>query len=135
MKERIVLEWDAHTKAAPYESDRWAATDRGWLYAHIQPSPMTIHVTGCTYVTLGHYLDYEREGRPYVHAVSCVTRESQVFGSPEEARSWIEGQATGRIARFFGDCHSGYEHRKNAIRGLPVDLLNVTFRDEGRRAS
>jgi hypothetical protein len=135
VKERITLEWDAHTRKALYESDRWAASDRGWLYATIQPSSMSIQVTGTTYVTLGHYLDYERDGKPYVHAVSCVTRESIVVDTPEQARSWIEAQAAGRIARFFGDCHQGYEHRKVAIRGLPVDLLNVTFRDEERRAS
>lgn len=135
MKERITLEWDAHLKSAPCESDRWAASDRGWLYATIQPSPMSIHVTGVTYVTLGHYLDYERKGRPYVHAVCCVTRESKVCETPEEARRWIESQCAGRIARYFGDCHTGYEHRREAIRGLPVDLLRVTFRDETRRAS
>ena len=124
-RERIVLRWDVHEKAAPYESDRWAASDRGWLYAEIVPAPMTIHVTGTTAVCLGHYLDYETanrersEGRA-VHAVSCVTRDSGYFASPESARAWLESEARGRVASHFADCHNGYEHRKEEIRKMRV---------------
>jgi hypothetical protein len=133
--ERIVLRWDAHEKSAPYESDRWAASDRGWLFAGIEPSPLNVSVTGTTYVCLGHYLDYERipDHAPYgtkaagktVHAVSCVSRASEHFATPAEARAWIEDEAVARIASYFAQCHQGYEHRKAEIRALKVQ----PFRD------
>ncbi len=125
MKERIALRWDVHEKAAPVASDRWAASDRGWLFAEITPAPHSCNVTGSTYVCLGHYLDYEtangeRTADRAVHAVSCVTRDSAYFATPESARAWIESEANGRVASHFASQHNGYEHRKEAIRKMQV---------------
>jgi hypothetical protein len=89
------MQWDIHEASAPYESDRWASSDRGWLF-------------GCERckTSLGHYLDYGQTsaaGHPDgdVHAVlihhhehggRCLTRtaESRHFRTPAQARAWLE---------------------------------------------
>jgi hypothetical protein len=121
LETKIVLRWDIHEKSAPYESDRWASSDRGWLFAEIYPRSLSISVTGTTHVCLGHYLDYERPGEPSVHAVSCVTRESKHFASPSDAQTWILAQASGRVTDYFAACHQGYEHQKDAYRRMVCD--------------
>lgn len=100
--------WDIHEASAPYESDRWAATDRGWLFH------------GCG-TSLGHYLDYgPRDGQdrsPDGNVHACAIRHSdrtlsdgrhvcdvgatvsRYFRTCEEARAWIEAQACA--------CHRG----------------------------
>ena len=103
------VSWDIHEASAPYESDRWASSDRGWLHG------CPCH--GCT-TSLGHYLDYtgtsEDGRRPEgnVHAVliahvahrpgpygaQCSTRTSAVrwFRTSAEARAWLESESTGQ---------------------------------------
>jgi hypothetical protein len=92
--------WDECTASASRRSARWAATDRGWLYAPAgQPGER---------MTLGHYLDYGPCDPHYavdhdgctVHAVSCVVPASDRPGHASAwcrdvaaARAWIEAQA------------------------------------------
>jgi hypothetical protein len=95
------FEWHAHRKAAPYSSDEWAASDRGWYRAYPGTSRMS-EVMHDESVCLGHYLDYEHkcdsapDGKKTVHAVSTVTRESSYHATPEAARQWLESEARGR---------------------------------------
>jgi len=102
--------WDDYTAAASRRSNRWATTDRGWLFAGD--------------VCLGHYLDYGpdhyRSPHEYCRDGSCNCRESQpgnihcvaMSGNPdnngprlsryvetiEDAHRWIEEQAQCRLA-------------------------------------
>jgi hypothetical protein len=126
--ERIVLEWDCHTDKVPYPDDRWASSDRGWLFAKLEPAPSPVSNYAETYVTLGTYLDYANcesyAGKAEtVHAVSYVTRESITVRTVEEAKAWIAAQAgdSGRIARFFASEHlraGGYHHRATELSNI-----------------
>jgi hypothetical protein len=96
--------WDIHEASAPHESERWAITDRGWLFH------------GCG-TALGHYLDYgpdwngeDRSPDGNVHAVSIshtrhengcttATREARHFRTCVQARAWLESEAE---AQGFG---------------------------------
>lgn len=87
--------WDDHTDKVSRRSQRWAATDRGWLFAGRG------EIAAC----LGHYLDYgpcspryaaEHAGAT-VHAVSCVTRKSAWCASVAAAKAWIEEQTVAAL--------------------------------------
>ena len=97
----VSLEWDDYTDLVPRRSQRWAASDRGWLHGHLLRSSL--------WATLGHYLDYEHcesyKGREdTVHAVSCVTRRAAWFCTVLEARAWIEAEAQGsELRHVVGD--------------------------------
>ncbi len=122
---RITLEWNDHTDKVPHASDRWASSDRGWLFATLGKTH--IHY-GTDYITLGHYLDYGgcegyAEKTLTVHAVSCVDRSSAHFATVTEARAWIEAQSKGREARYFAECHrtaGGYLHNAQKIAATEV---------------
>lgn len=99
MAKRIKIRWDDHQAAASRRSNRWAATDRGWLFAEHPADPAEHHAsfTEC----LGHYLDYgpcspryasEHDGATF-HAVSCVARCSAWLPDAEAAKRWIESHA------------------------------------------
>jgi hypothetical protein len=96
--------WDEHTDKVSHRSPRWAATDRGWLFARRGADATT---------TLGHYLDYGPCGPHFaadhngctVHAVSCVTPskarpgyESAWCASVADAKAWIEALAEAQLA-------------------------------------
>ncbi len=101
MSRKTDVFWDVHEASASKRSNRWAATDRGWLFH------------GCR-SALGHYLDYgpcthdgsDRSPEGNVHACAighhahttpdgrkvCQTHttESRYFRTTLEARAWIE---------------------------------------------
>ena len=94
--------WDDYKAVAPRSSDRWASSDRGWLFA------------GGENRAIGHYLDYganhyrsgheycraectcERSQPGHVHAVVCSKLEGigaeawRYFETVEHAKEWIE---------------------------------------------
>jgi len=119
----IVTTWDDHTSRAPHESDRWASSDRGWLFASIEMAPQELSRYGAT---LGHYLDYSGcasyAGRvDTVHAVSCVSRESAHFATVTEAKAFIDAAARGKVAGFLARCYlrvGGYTHRAEELARL-----------------
>jgi hypothetical protein len=120
----IHLTWVDCMKSARYESSRWAATDRGWLYAHVDASAVTPQ-HDCT---LGHYLDcaglesYAGKDKT-VHAVSCANGTSDHFATVAEAKAWIESEASGRVAQFMASRYravGGYEHRALQIERFRV---------------
>lgn len=117
----ITTEWDIHTDKVPYSSDRWATSGRGWLFANKGYQRKDGASYGSDYVTLGHYLayspGYEGHTTDYVHAVSCVTRESSWHATPESA------QASGRVASYFANEHrraGGYQHTAEDIERMQV---------------
>ena len=116
----ITLEWDKHTARVPHASTRWASSDRGWLFASRAPRRIGA-VYGRDYVTLGHYLAYSPHALDYVHAVSCVTRESTWHETAESAATWIETQARGKVSVYFGD-----EHRRFGGYVLEADKITRT---------
>ncbi len=83
--------WEICERSAPRQSERWAATDRGWYVVDGQP--------------IGNYLDYGPCGGNYayqscgsVHAVICGQPIATAwFHSPAEAREWI--QKHGKVQR------------------------------------
>jgi hypothetical protein len=96
------MKWDDHTPTARRSSARWAASARGWLFVG----------TGEGRRALGNYLDYGpdhyRSPHEYcgevcrcavsqpgsVHAVSSVTSRSRYCETVEQAKAWIESEAT-----------------------------------------
>lgn len=102
----------AHEAAAPYESDRWATTDRGWLYDPAHPDRSEHDWLFPGNLPVGNYLDYGPCGEHYrnnprgaVHAcftpwyVEPITRSlcrdltvSTHVHTPAEAQAWIAEQ-------------------------------------------
>jgi hypothetical protein len=81
----LTLSWRDHEASAPYSSERWAATDRGWFHGAIKGADVK--------VALGSYLYYpDREG-PAIHAVCSVGKASAWFDDILAARDWIERTA------------------------------------------
>jgi hypothetical protein len=124
METTIHIELSDFSAKAPYSSDQWASTDRGWIFA-VRGDRQDGYY-GEDYVTLGHYLDYEPCGyaRPAVHAHSCVTRQSKHFETPTEARLWILEQAKGQVAKHFAQeaqSRGVYQHQVEEIARFPVD--------------
>lgn len=103
----VTLRVDAFQATAPYESDRWASTDRGWLYDVEHPAR-----NGRENLPVGNYLDYGPCGahhreRPEgsVHAMFTPWENDPITGAhrqfpcsaayvhtPEAAQLWIEQQ-------------------------------------------
>lgn len=85
----ILTWWDDHTDKVSRRSNRWASTDRGWLFRDDSDT------------SLGHYLDYgpsAHDGSPRsaagnVHACSVVTGASRYFVTYDAAKRWIESEA------------------------------------------
>jgi hypothetical protein len=125
MSAPIRIELDEHERTAPYESDRWASSDRGWVFAYKGEEEKAYPSYGRDYVTVGHYLDYGPEKGPAnVHAVCCVTRESCHVATPKEAIAWIMAQASGKVAGYFANealARGAWTHDADAIRKLTVD--------------
>lgn len=82
--------WHICEASAPYESARWAASDRGWLY-----------LDGRTKAA-GSYLAYPAG---HIHAVAWPTpdgaAESRRCATPDEAQAWIEERCGVRQMRLF----------------------------------
>jgi hypothetical protein len=134
MENPVKTYWDANRKAAPYESDEWAVSDRGWLRAAGNTDRMRAEMHDETHC-LGHYLDYERkcssapDETKTVHAVSCVTKNSSYHATPEEARAWLEAEAKGREFFYVLDqlrSRGAYTHVIDELRTLytPVCLTH-----------
>jgi hypothetical protein len=114
-----MLTCDAHEASAPYESDRWASTDRGWLYDPAHPNA-DYHGGN---LPIGNYLDYGPCGEHYrnnpdgaVHVcftpwwIDPVTRsicrgvtESTHVHTPAEAQAWLAEQYRLWTARRAAD--------------------------------
>ena len=119
----LYIECDDYSASAPYHSDRWATSDRGWIFAVRPNMDRTTGDHGHAYVTLGTYLDYSANNGA-IHAVCYVTRESTNFMSVREAKAWILDRARGRIAEYFAceaSTRGAYQHEADAIRKLAVD--------------
>lgn len=93
-----MIAWEIFEVSAPFESDRWAATDRGWLWSQERDA------SGDCGIALGHYMHYpmHTERTKRYHAVVCAirgvigSRAIAWFETAAEARAWIEEQATGQ---------------------------------------
>jgi hypothetical protein len=125
MRDTLCLEVDQHWRNAPYESDRWASSDRGWIFAVRSTSAERVpRVLGRDYATIGTYLDYgPAEGPANVHAVCHVTRNAKHFASPKEALDWILREASGKIADYVANEWlrvGAYTHEADEVRRLPV---------------
>lgn len=96
-----VTEWDCHWASVPYESDRWASSDRGWLFGYTDE-------TKTQYRCLGHYLDYSHcwdadvitKHGGAVYAVTTDPRGACHFATVEAAIAWIDKWATGQGGLF-----------------------------------
>jgi hypothetical protein len=103
---------DKHWQSAPYESDQWASTDRGWIRLLRHPDGDDLneeyysHCCG-NYLDYGHLrIEHPAEGTvhacAYVHRVfnrltglqSTVHLGSKWCASVDEAINWIESQVT-----------------------------------------
>lgn len=90
--EMLLLRVDAYSASEPIESDRWATTDRGWIYDDGHPDRDRAYDGNRP---IGNYLDYGPCGEHYrtdprgaVHA--CYT-------------PWRIDPVTGGYCRFFGE--------------------------------
>lgn len=110
----ITLHIEDHSPSAPHDSDAWAVTARGWIWAARGDEDA---------VCLGHYLDYQRAEAKPIHVVSCVTRESCYVATPAEANAWILDRAEGKIAAHCASDllrRGGYQHEADEVARLTV---------------
>ena len=92
--------WDNFTSTADHASDKWAASDRGWMYDELGDC-------------VGFYLHYEaRPGYREAFVLACVyercnpgtgyggtcKHSSKDCQTVEEARAWMVEQHTGQMA-------------------------------------
>ena len=117
------MKWNDHRADAPYESDQWATTDRGWLHWVNHP-----HLDGGYFESsaVGNYLDYGPVGSSgpqgeRVHACAYLFTHDQLTGlihstptrckwfeNTVEARQWIEEQAA-QLAEQAGLAQAQYQ--------------------------
>ena len=101
--------WNAYRASAPFSSEEWAATDRGWLYLLNHPNKDEAWDGN---LSVGNYLAYPRhpEG-PMVHAcwtpwkIDPVTKgyvrltgEAKVCATVTEAQAWLEEKVSAWVA-------------------------------------
>jgi hypothetical protein len=109
------MKWDEYTAAVSTRSNRWATSDRGWLWPDNRKQAFST-MASAEDAALGHYLDYGpnhyrspheycgsecrcAESQPgSVHAYSCVTKTARYFRTVAVAKAWLEQEAARKEA-------------------------------------
>lgn len=100
--------WAVYLDSAPRESDRWAASDRGWCHCRIPGIDQGDDGFGSECV--GNYVKYGPPFHDKIHFHACAYYHEVAggmlhnhslgyaeFNTAEEARTWIESRITERF--------------------------------------